>query len=138
MSSCLNCGAADDNVSVVCRFCKTPYSEEISREAIRCPGCGAPNRGGRTACAACKASLLIACVFCGHGTAQPASACSHCGEGFAGAAERKSARETEKLLGAAANVLGAIAGVAVASSGRSGGGWTGGSGGDDGAPPMES
>lgn len=89
------------------------------------------------------------CVFCGHGTGQPATECAKCGEAFLGAQERKSQREAERLLGVVGSAIGSIAGSGAfdiftgggGSSGARSGGSSGGSssdGGDDGAPPMES
>jgi len=152
MAACNGCGANDDGVSIVCRFCNAPYSDEISRNAIRCARCGATNRGGRPQCVACSASLLAMCVLCGHGTPPPATDCAKCGEAFLGAAERKSQRDAERMLGAVSGAIGNIARSGAfdifggGSSGSGTGAGTrhdasssrgGGGGGRNGAPPMD-
>ena len=110
MAECENCGAPDNGVDVLCKFCKQPIAKDVLAAAIPCPTCRAPNRPGRTQCSSCNGSLLVACVFCGHGTAASKTECERCGEAFAGAAERKQQREAEKLLGAVGNFVGNLVG----------------------------
>jgi hypothetical protein len=111
MAECENCGAPDNGVDVLCKFCKQPIAKDALASAIACPSCRAPNRSGRTQCSSCSASLLVACVFCGHGTPASRTECERCGEAFAGAAERKQQREAEKLLGAVGSFVGNLVGA---------------------------
>jgi hypothetical protein len=151
MAECNNCGAPDDGEHVVCKFCKQPITKDLLDSAIACPTCRAPNRAGRSTCSSCNGSLLYTCVFCGHQTVASKSDCEKCGEAFAGAAERKQQRESEKLISGVAGFVGNVLGIgggsssqsssssndySSSSSGSSGGG--GGYGGNDGgAPPMD-
>lgn len=154
-SLCNGCGAADDGTSAVCKFCKQPYSQALVDSALRCPSCGTPNRGERTQCGACGGSLLVTCLFCDHASPLREAACLSCREPFAGAQERKSAQQADKVIDAVGSVLGALTGSAPIRSGsgasaqsrdddepprRGGGGRSGGrSGGGGGdAPPMDS
>lgn len=141
MSTCENCGAANDGESVVCRFCKQPYSQELLASALRCPQCASPNLKGRPKCAACGASLELACVFCGARSPCDAVRCGSCDELFAGAEERKQARQLGEIVDTVGSLLGVATGHAPrddsprhASSDRS----DRDRGGGGGAPPMES
>jgi hypothetical protein len=126
-ATCNNCGAPDDGEAVFCRFCKQAYNAQVLASAIPCPHCRMQNRWGKQKCAQCHHWIVVACVFCGAISPHNQPACLRCGEGFQGAAERKAqrmqqqqAQQSMQLLGvvgnAAGGFLGAMAGVAAASS----------------------
>lgn len=113
MSECEQCGATASGVEVLCKFCKKPLSAELLSSAVECPRCHTPNRPERTDCTQCHGSLLIACIFCGHGSTLGSQACQSCGEQFAGAEQRMSDRKTEQLMGAVGNVMSALTGTVL-------------------------
>lgn len=113
MSQCEHCGATASGVEVLCKFCRKPLTAELMASAVECPGCRTPNRPDRTTCTQCHGSLLIPCLFCGHGSSLGSQACQGCGEIFAGAEQRKSDKKTAELLGAVGNVMSALTGAVL-------------------------
>lgn len=95
-ATCRSCGAPDSGELVHCRFCKAPVSAEALASAVPCPRCRAANRYGRQKCAACQSWIVVACVFCGAISPHHLPACLGCQEPFAGAPQRKAARDAER------------------------------------------
>jgi DNA-directed RNA polymerase subunit RPC12/RpoP len=80
---------------VICVYCRQPYEAASAASAIRCPKCSVMSAEGQDKCVACGTWIVVACVFCGAHSPHTKSACVSCGELFAGAAERKAAREAD-------------------------------------------
>jgi hypothetical protein len=94
---CQTCGAPDSGEFVHCKYCRAPFSQEVLASAIPCPHCRTMCRWGKQRCGACQAWLIVSCVFCGSLSPHHLSACLQCQEPFAGAPERKMAREQAEL-----------------------------------------
>lgn len=88
---CENCGAPKVAGLAGCTYCNAGYPGVAA--GVECPACHASNEKGRQTCAACNASLMVQCVFCNAHSMCDQPACTRCREVFAGAAERKRARE---------------------------------------------
>jgi hypothetical protein len=93
-SICETCGAPHTAGLAACVFCKTPYVKGES--GVTCPKCGSVNAGSNADCVSCHESLLRPCIFCGGASPLSAAECVRCHEAFAGAAERKRARDEEQ------------------------------------------
>lgn len=118
---CATCGAAVDPGLVACSYCQTPYPG--APRGIDCPACGDDNRPHMVACATCNASLVRGCVFCGGAASIALASCPRCGEAFAGAEERKAAREAQQrqqqMLGIAQTGLSMLGQAAGTPAGKS-------------------
>jgi hypothetical protein len=90
---CNNCGAPYSAGLVACSYCKSAYTGVSG--GINCPRCGNANRRENPECVSCHAPLVRPCIFCGTASSLAASACQRCGEAFAGAEERKRARDAQ-------------------------------------------
>ncbi len=88
---CHTCGAAPLAGLAACPYCRCAYQGVAP--GVTCPGCTAINARGRTVCAQCNGSLTRACVFCAFATPLDQPQCARCHEPFAGAEERKRARD---------------------------------------------
>lgn len=121
---CQSCGAPAKTGFVKCYYCGRPLSAELARNAIPCPSCQELNVWGAQRCVKCEAWVVVQCVFCGAISPHTISACMNCREPFAGAPERKAAREAAAqnqqnmqtavaVGGVAASFLGAVAGGVI-------------------------
>ena len=90
---CETCGAPPLVGLAACSYCKTAYAG--IQAGLRCPQCSDMNLVGSVACATCRTSLAIGCVFCGAPSPLDRPACVRCGEAFAGAVERRQARDSQ-------------------------------------------
>lgn len=90
---CNNCGAPHNPGLVACGYCKAAYTGASG--GVACPRCGDVNRRENPQCMSCHTPLVRGCVFCGAGSSLAATGCQHCGEAFAGADERKRARDAQ-------------------------------------------
>lgn len=117
---CENCGAPHEDGLAACAFCDMPIVGRSS--GVRCPSCSELNTADRRACAECGAAFTKGCVFCGKVAFLTATACPGCNEAFAGAEQRKSAREAQakqqQQMQLAQQGLGAIAGFASSQAGQ--------------------
>jgi hypothetical protein len=95
-SECPKCGAPRPLERVICDFCKTPYDLEEARRAIPCPRCKDLFVPSTQKCPKCDVWLVVSCVFCGALSPHTRAACDACGEVFAGAQERKAARQQQQ------------------------------------------
>lgn len=93
--NCENCGAPADGKILLCTYCQKPVSAELMRTAIACPQCRTPNLAGSQRCSRCQAWVVVQCVFCSALSAYTEPACRSCHEPFAGAIQRKAARDAE-------------------------------------------
>lgn len=118
---CEHCGAPRMGGLVACTFCETPYPG-VASGGVDCPQCHVDNDASRQTCARCGASLLRACIFCGHGTLFTAASCGTCGELFEGAEQRKRGREEEQrrqqMMGLAATGIGLLGQAARSPTGQ--------------------
>jgi hypothetical protein len=110
--ACASCGAPDDGQEVLCKYCQRALSAELEASAIPCGQCSHLNRWGRQQCSKCAAWIVVQCVFCGSLSPRTMSACLQCKEAFAGAWERKKARETQQEVQVVEEVLGDAAVIA--------------------------
>lgn len=121
---CETCGAPAQPGVVKCFYCGRPVNEEIAKNAIACPACKELNVWGAQRCIKCQAWVVVQCVFCGAISPHTMSACMGCNEAFAGAPERKAARDAAvqsqqnvqtavAVGGVAASFLGAVAGGVI-------------------------
>lgn len=128
---CSSCGAPAKPGVIVCEFCEHPYDAEAARRAIHCKRCQTLNVETAQQCMKCKDWLVVQCLFCSHLTRNDAPACARCNEPFAGAAERKAARDAQmkqqqmfQVAGAVApiagSLLGGVAGALLGNSWSSG------------------
>lgn len=92
---CPTCGANRLPGHVVCKFCSRPYSPELAASAIRCSACGVLSTSDQSKCVGCGGWIVVQCVFCTALSPSTAASCVKCGEVFAGAPERKAARDAE-------------------------------------------
>lgn len=111
---CSTCGAPRNQGLVACSYCDAAYPG--APDGVSCPACGDDNRPHQVECATCGQTLLRGCIFCGAASSVTMPACSGCGEAFAGAAQRKSARDSQQrqqqmvsLAGQGLSVLGQVA-----------------------------
>jgi len=111
--ACTNCGAPDDGQEVICKFCQQPVSAQVQQTAIPCGQCNHPNRWGRQQCSRCNAWIVVQCVFCGSLSPRTLGSCMKCNEAFAGAWQRKQAREGQKQVQEAEEILGSIAAISA-------------------------
>ena len=109
---CGSCGAPDDGQEVLCKYCEHAVSAEVQASAIPCGQCNHLNRWGRQQCSRCSAWIVLQCVFCGALSPRTMSACMSCNEAFAGAFERKKAREAQQQTALVEEVLGDAAVIA--------------------------
>lgn len=119
-SKCDNCGAPHEDGLACCRYCDVPI---LGRGAgPKCPACGEIATADRRSCAACNASFMKGCLFCGKAAFISATSCPGCYEAFAGAAERKTARELQQkqqqVIGLAQQGVSILGQVAGTPSGR--------------------
>lgn len=115
-SRCDNCGAPHEDGLACCRYCDVPIAGRGA--GAKCPGCGEIATPDRRSCAACNASFMKGCLFCGQAAFITATACPRCHEAFQGAAERKRARDEaqkqREMMGIArqgVSILGQVAGT---------------------------
>jgi hypothetical protein len=127
-NECETCGAPAQPGVVKCFYCGRPVSKEAADSAIPCPQCKELNVWGAQRCVKCQTWIVVQCIFCGAISPHTVSACMGCNEAFAGAPERKAARDTAvaqqqaavqnqqnvqtavQVGGVAASFLGAMAG----------------------------
>jgi hypothetical protein len=120
IGKCENCGAPHEDGLACCRFCDVP----IPGRGVgpRCPQCGEMATADRKSCAAFNASFMKGCLFCGQVAFITATSCPKCMEAFAGAAERKKAREDQvkqqQMMGIAQQGVSILGQVAGTPSGR--------------------
>ena len=67
----------------------------------------------RQQCSRCNGWIVVQCVFCGSLSPRTLSACMRCNEAFAGAWERKQAREGQQQVKEAEQILGSIAAISA-------------------------
>lgn len=119
-NACESCGAPRNPGLVACSYCEAPYPG--APRGVDCPACGDDNRPHLVACASCGASLMKSCIFCGGATSLVHPACGRCGEAFAGAEERKAAREAQQreqqMMGLAQTGLSLLGQAAGSPAGR--------------------
>jgi hypothetical protein len=114
---CQNCGAPAQPGVITCGFCNRPVSAEAAQNAVPCHQCKTLNVAGTQQCTHCKAWLVVQCVFCAQLTAYTATACGACGEAFAGAPERKAARDQQLSHQKMMETVGTVAPFAVGALG---------------------
>lgn len=119
-TECATCGAATNPGLVACSYCETPYPG--APRGIDCPHCGDDNRPHLAQCATCNGSLVRGCIFCGSASSIALAGCGRCGEAFAGAEERKAAREAQQkqqqMIGLAQTGLSMLGQAAGTPSGQ--------------------
>lgn len=119
-SKCDNCGAPHEDGLACCRYCDVPI---MGRGAgPKCPSCGEIATADRRSCAACNASFMKGCIFCGHAAFISAASCPRCYEAFQGAADRKRQREEaqkqQQVMGLAKQGVSILGQVAQSPTGR--------------------
>jgi hypothetical protein len=123
-AACKNCGAPHTAGYASCRYCKTPFVDDLATQAIPCPQCHTYSEWGAQKCVQCGAWIVVQCVFCSALSPNHVPACLSCHEPFAGAPERLAARRAEQqrqqtlqtvstVGSVAATFLGAVAGAAL-------------------------
>lgn len=70
-------------------------SAQAAEAAIPCPQCATLNEWGTMNCVACRAWVVVQCVFCAQVSPHNQPSCLSCGEAFAGALERKVAYDNQ-------------------------------------------
>lgn len=127
---CNSCGAPARPGVITCEFCENPVNPEAAKRAIGCRQCATLNVETAQQCLKCKAWLVVQCLFCNAVSRHDLPGCASCREPFAGAAERRAARDAEvrrqqmlQTVGAVAPIAGSLlGGVAGAFLGSSFGG----------------
>lgn len=109
--ACEKCGAPAKPGEVLCEFCRAPVSADAARSSVPCPQCRELNLHAATQCVKCK--FVEQCVFCNHVSPFSEVACGTCNEPFAGAKERKAARDEERRRQQLLQTGVAVAGVAL-------------------------
>ncbi len=97
----------------MCEFCENPVSPEAAKRAIGCKQCSTLNVETAQQCIKCKGWLVVQCLFCNAISRHDLPGCASCREPFAGAAERKAARDAQlrnQQLMQTAGVVAPIAG----------------------------
>lgn len=111
-TECNECGAPRTPGLIACSYCETAYPGLDATSATACPRCGDKNLPSNTACSTCGTSLAVTCVFCGGTSPLSRPSCVRCGEAFAGALERKRARDAQQqqqqMIGIATQGIGAL------------------------------
>ena len=90
---CPKCGAPHEVGLILCKFCRTAFDPEEARRATPCPRCKDLFPEETQKCPRCDLWLVVQCVFCHELTPHNRPRCDACGEVFAGAPERKAARD---------------------------------------------
>jgi len=109
---CSSCGAPAKPGVIMCEFCDNPINAEAAKRAIHCKQCQTLNVETAQQCMKCKGWLVVQCLFCNHLTRNDAPGCARCNEPFAGAAERKAARDAQVKQQQMFQVAGAVAPIA--------------------------
>lgn len=78
---------------ILCKFCRTAFDDDEARRATPCPRCKDLFPETTQKCPRCEVWLVVQCVFCDALTPHQRPECDACGEVFAGAPQRKAARE---------------------------------------------
>lgn len=111
----------------MCEFCENAVSPEAAKRAIGCKQCSTLNVETAQQCIRCKGWLVVQCLFCNAISRHDLPGCASCREPFAGAAERKAARDAalrqQQLLQTAGvvapiagSLLGGLAGALLGNS----------------------
>lgn len=88
---CANCGAPIVPGLAGCDYCRHAYPG--AAPGPKCVACDVVNVAGAMSCGRCRGPIAKDCVFCGRASPLDVAACVHCREAFAGAAQRKQARD---------------------------------------------